>query len=130
MKELLFSLTTKDFRWDYYKGSGAGGQKRNKTENCCRCVHVESGAVGKSEEGRSKEQNKRKAFRRMAETEEFQKWARLEAARVTGELEEIETKVKIALRNATTEIRVDGKWTKVAPEELDNGPGAVRISDI
>jgi len=26
IKEILFSLTKKDFRWDFYKGSGAGGQ--------------------------------------------------------------------------------------------------------
>lgn len=53
-KHLLFFLSRKDFRIDFYRGRGKGGQKKNKTENCCRMTHLESGAVGKSEEGRSK----------------------------------------------------------------------------
>lgn len=51
-KEILVRVTAKDCRWDYYRGTGKGGQKRNKTENCVRCTHIKSGAVGKSEEGR------------------------------------------------------------------------------
>jgi len=122
MKTLLFSITkdSKDLRWDYYRGTGKGGQKRNKTENCCRVTHTPSGAVGKSEEGRSKEQNRKKAFRKMAESKEFQNWARVEAARVTGELAEIERKVNRMAEEATTEIRIDGKWTKIDPKELED----------
>jgi hypothetical protein len=129
-KEKLFSLTKKDFRWDWYRGSGAGGQKKNKTENCCRCSHLPSGAVGKAEEGRSKEQNKKKAFRRMAESEEFVKWVKIEAARVTGELAIIEAKVEKALQNVTIEVRINNKWTRVDPNTLTSEPGAIRISDI
>ena len=36
-------LTKKDFRIDWYSGTGAGGQKRNKTQNCCRITHIETG---------------------------------------------------------------------------------------
>ena len=71
-QKLLFSVTKKDLRVDYYRGTGKGGQKRNKTENCCRITHVASGAVGKSEEGRSKEHNKHTAFTRMVESACFQ----------------------------------------------------------
>ena len=35
----LVSLTAKDFRMDYFNGSGAGGQNRNKNKNCVRCFH-------------------------------------------------------------------------------------------
>ena len=131
-RELLFSIhkTDKSLRWDYYKGSGKGGQKRNKTENCCRCTHLPSGSVGKSEEGRSKEQNKKRAFRRMAETEEFMKWVRIEAARITGQEAKTIARVEKALRNVVTEVRVDGKWIAVDPSELTDEPGAVRVSDI
>jgi protein subunit release factor B len=129
-KEKVFSLTAKDFRWDYYKGSGAGGQKRNKTENCCRCSHVPSGAVGKSEEGRSKEQNRKKAFRRMAESEEFQQWVRIETARRTGELAKINARVNKALENVTTEVQINNKWVKIDPSGLTDEPGAIRVSDI
>lgn len=100
-RKLLFSVSAKDCRWDYYKGSGAGGQKRNKTENCVRCTHVASGAVGKAEEGRSKEQNKRKAFRRMAESDKFKKWQRIEVARVTGRIKQIEENIERELNDPT-----------------------------
>ena len=48
MREKLFTLTAKNFRWDYFRGSGKGGQKRNKTSSGVRCTHEESGAVGQS----------------------------------------------------------------------------------
>ena len=50
-KTLLFSVTAGDCKWDYYRGTGSGGQKKNKTSNCVRCTHTASGAVGKSEDG-------------------------------------------------------------------------------
>lgn len=98
-KQKLFSVTAKDCRWDYYKGSGKGGQKRNKTENCVRCTHVASGAVGKAEQGRSKDQNRRVAFRKMAESEKFKRWHRIEVSRVTGELAAIEERIDRELKN-------------------------------
>ena len=57
-RKLLFSVTAKDCDWDYYRGSGAGGQKRNKTSNAVRCTHKDSKAVGKAEDTRSQLQNK------------------------------------------------------------------------
>lgn len=108
-KQLLFSVTKKDLRIDYFKGSGKGGQKRNKTENCCRITHLESGAVGKSEEGRSKEHNKKLAFQRMAESEEFQKWHRIKSAEYLGLITKVEQeltpdKLKIEIKNE------EGRW--------------------
>ena len=35
-KELLFHAERKDFRIDYFSGTGAGGQYRNKHQNCVR----------------------------------------------------------------------------------------------
>lgn len=73
-KKLLFSLTKKDFRIDTFRGSGKGGQKRNKTDSCVRIVHLESGAVGECCEERSQQQNKKIAFERLVESKEFQIW--------------------------------------------------------
>ena len=50
---ILFSVTAKDCRWDYFRGSGKGGQKSNMTSSRVRCTHKESGAVGQSDETRS-----------------------------------------------------------------------------
>ncbi len=46
-KELLFSLSKAkgDFIVQPFKGSGKGGQKRNKTMSACRIIHPESGAL-------------------------------------------------------------------------------------
>ena len=42
MKKLLFSITKKDFKIDYFSGTGAGGQHRNRHKNCIRLTHIES----------------------------------------------------------------------------------------
>ncbi len=112
MGELLFSVTAKDCRWDYFRGSGKGGQKRNKTESGCRCTHIASGAVGVSDDTRSQHKNKRTAFVRMTETAKFKAWHKRECARHTGELLKIEDAVDQAMRpwNLKEEIYVDGKW--------------------
>jgi protein subunit release factor B len=75
MRNLILKIDIKTLRWDFFRGSGKGGQKRNKTENCSRCTHIESGAQGKSESGRSKEQNKKKSVDRMVENLVFIDWS-------------------------------------------------------
>ena len=58
--------TKKDFRIEWYSGSGAGGQHRNKHQNCCRITHIESGMVEHGTESRSRIDNQRVAFIRLA----------------------------------------------------------------
>jgi protein subunit release factor B len=58
-REKLFSVTEKDCRFDYFRGSGKGGQKRNKTDSAVRCTHAPSGAVGASEALRSQRKKQR-----------------------------------------------------------------------
>jgi len=111
-KLILFTITKKDCRFDYYKGSGKGGQKRNKTSNCCRCTHVPSGAQATAEDGRSKDHNTRLAFKKMAESKKFQKWAKLEAFRKMGVIAEIEQKIEAEIRdNIKVEYVQNGRWT-------------------
>lgn len=75
-KELLFSVTLADCRVDTFRSGGKGGQHQNTTDSGVRITHLASGAVGESREERSQHANKRKAFRRMAESEKFRKWHR------------------------------------------------------
>ena len=111
-KKLLFSVTANDCEWSYTKGTGAGGQKRNKTSSAVHCIHKPSGAHGYSEASRSQLDNKREAFRKMAETSEFKKWHQLEVNRRTGIEAEIERYVEQELKKVRVEIKEDGKWTE------------------
>lgn len=115
-KKLLFSVFKKDLRIDYYKGTGSGGQKKNKTENCCRITHIESGAVGKSEEGRSKKHNRKLALERMVMTEEFQKWHKIKVAEKLGVATKIEEEVNRLMNKENMVIEgkdENGLWVEL-----------------
>lgn len=55
----------KQCRVDQYRGSGPGGQKRNKTSNAVRIVHLPSGIEATGTEWRSLEVNRGHAIRRL-----------------------------------------------------------------
>lgn len=120
-KQTLFKLTAKDFEFSYFRGSGKGGQKRNKTSNAVRCYHKPSGAVGKCEDGRSQKLNKSTAFKRMTETPEFKQWVKIECSRKLGQLEDIGQKVERELKeNVKLETHDDkGRWVETKVEDLD-----------
>jgi protein subunit release factor A len=69
-------ITIKDCIVQTYRGSGAGGSNRNKRDTAVRIIHPPSGALGQAEDERHQLQNKKLAFRRMAESDEFQRWAK------------------------------------------------------
>jgi len=112
-KELLFSVTKKDFVVQAYKGSGKGGQNRNKRETACRISHPASGAVATCEEERYYEVNKRRAFEKLTSSKQFQSWLKLETAKALGQKVSIEEEVTKAMMPVN--IRVDihdeqGRW--------------------
>jgi len=115
-KELLFSVTAADCEWDYMRGTGPGGQKRNKTESKVRCTHRASGAVGESDQTRSQHENKRIAFRKMSETREFRVWHKIECARRMGEKISVEEAVERMMADANIKVegKKDGRWVPIA----------------
>lgn len=84
MKELLYSITKKDFVVQTFRAGGAGGQNQNKVESGVRIIHSESGAVGEARDSRDQLHNKRNAFKRMVASKKFQDWLRVENARHLG----------------------------------------------
>lgn len=113
MKELLFSVTAKDCDFEVMRGTGPGGQKRNKTESKVRCTHRDSKATAYSDISRSQHENRRDAFVKMVNTPEFKKWHKLETMRRLGTLAEIEETVEKELRKVKVEGIIDGKWTEI-----------------
>lgn len=64
MQEL--HLTRKDFRIEWFSGTGAGGQYRNKHQNCCRMTHIESGLRTTGQSHRERPANQAEAFNKLA----------------------------------------------------------------
>lgn len=113
-KELLFSVTANDCEWSYTKGTGSGGQKRNKTSSAVHCFHRPSGAHGYSESSRSQFDNRRDAFKKMSETKQFKDWHRLEVIKKTGQLQQIRDYVDDQIERIKVEVKCDGKWKEVS----------------
>ena len=120
MKELLFSIGPKNFKWDFFKTSGPGGQNKNKRDTACRCTHIASGAIGIGSEEREQGKNRRLAFERCVNSEKFKAWHKLECARVLvdkNERRKIEREVDAELsrrENLLVEIKdKDGRWTEL-----------------
>lgn len=52
-------------RWEAYRGSGPGGQKRNKTSSAIRVTHLPTKIHAIAEESRSQAENRMRAMRRL-----------------------------------------------------------------
>ena len=110
-KKRVLSVTLKDCDVQTKRGSGAGGQNRNKRDTAVKIVHRASGAIGESQEERSQLQNKKTAFKRMAETDKFKAWYKKQLGHVT--LAEIEVSESMRPRNLKMEVRdADGNWVE------------------
>ena len=56
-----------DLRIEYYRGSGAGGQNKNKRDTACRITHKETKIAACAEEHRTQGKNKKAAFQRLSD---------------------------------------------------------------
>jgi len=110
--EILFSVTAKDCDWSYTRGTGKGGQKKNKTSSAVHCMHRPSGAHGYAEETRSQAKNRQIAFEKMATSKKFKDWHRMEVFKRTGQEALVDAYVKKEIDSPRTKIEMkqDGKW--------------------
>jgi protein subunit release factor B len=110
MREHMFSVTLADCEVQTFRAGGPGGQKQNKTNSGVRIIHHPSGARGESREERSQLQNKKKAFKRMAETPAFKLWVQKQLGmddliRCAVDRDVWPDRVKV-------EVKQDGKWVE------------------
>lgn len=68
----VLSVTIHDCDVQHFRSGGKGGQNQNKRDTGTRIIHQPSGARGEARDERSQLQNKKLAFRRMAESPAFQ----------------------------------------------------------
>ena len=55
----------RECRFDRMRGTGPGGQKRNKTESCVRLTHLPTGIVATDDVSRSQHTNRENALRKL-----------------------------------------------------------------
>lgn len=91
-------ITKKDLEVTYFRGTGSGGQKRNKTSNCVRIAHPASGTVVEATKSRKQGENQRTALKKLSEHPQFVAWVQTKLAVPSDFL--VETKVQSP----------DGKW--------------------
>lgn len=114
-KELLFSITKKDFEFQTFRCGGHGGQKVNKTSSGVRIIHCDSGAVGQSTSERSQHLNKRIAFRKLVKSQKFKLWMNKKIFELSVDEKEIERQIDIMMRenNLKVEGKENGRWVDI-----------------
>lgn len=100
----------------FLKGSGPGGQKINKTSSAVQLKHIPTGIVVKSQETRSREQNRRTARRILGEKlEDMEKGPQSRTA--------IKTE-KARKKKASADKKARRKYRKLEEEKADREDGS------
>ena len=110
-KDILFSVTKKDLTINYFSGRGAGGQNRNKNQNCIRLKHEESGAMTTGQSHKERKSNMKEAFNNLAKHPKFRIWCSLMInEKIDGKSIEEKVNEMMEEKNLKIEERKDGKW--------------------
>jgi protein subunit release factor B len=122
-RKLVLSVTLKDCRVDEFRSGGPGGQNQNKRNTGIRIVHEPSGAVGESREERSQLQNKKAAWKRMAEHPKFKLWLNRQLYENGGDANRgygwkfeagrwVRNEAPASEKDIKVEIRRNGQWVE------------------
>lgn len=83
-KQLLFSVTSKDFEIQSFSVGGHGGSGKDTSNSGQRLIHHASGASAEGREHRSAIQNRKSAFKKLVESDKFKTWHKIETAKALG----------------------------------------------
>ena len=113
-KELLYSLTKKDFKLQTFRSGGPGGQHQNKTDSGVRIIHKDSGAVGESRQFKSQYQNRKAALKRLVEHPKFKLWNNRKCHEImSGKTLDQIVKEMMDDKNLKFEVKnEEGRWIK------------------
>lgn len=87
-EENQFVSNKEDIRTEWYSGSGSGGQNRNKTQNCCRLIHIPTGII-KTAQFRDRESSYKHAYNSLIKDLQTTFNARQNASRNQTRVEQI-----------------------------------------
>jgi hypothetical protein len=119
MKELLFSITKKDLNIDYFSGTGAGGQYRNKHQNCVRLKHIESGAFATGQSNRDRKSNIKEAMDGLAASPKFKLWIARKILEIeSGKTIEAKVEEMMTPENLKIEFKNENKWIEENYEKI------------
>lgn len=107
----MFSITKRDLSISFFSGTGAGGQYRNKHQNCVRLRHLESGVTTTGQSYRERSANLREAFNNLNSNAEFKVWLNSKIQEILHG-KEIEAAVCRAMKpdNLKVELLINGVW--------------------
>lgn len=113
-RELLFSITKRDLVVTHIRGSGPGGQHRNKTATGVRIEHPASGAAAVATDSKSQARNRKAALERLVDHPRFRFWhAATVHALVSGKTVDERVAESMADRNLRVDVKDDdGRWVE------------------
>jgi protein subunit release factor B len=106
MSKVEFSVRISDCREEAFRGSGNGGQKKQKTSSGIRLTHEASGVQVEDESTRSQHKNRVNALHKLANHPKFRAWCSAESrARAEG-FSSLERKVDDLMKEDNLKIEV------------------------
>ena len=111
MKKPVFSITKNDFKIDWFSGTGAGGQHRNRHQCCCRLTHMGSGITVTGQSHKERITNQKEALNNLVNHPKFKLWYTRRFNEIINEktIDELVDE-SIDEKNLKIEIRKDRKW--------------------
>ncbi len=113
-KNLLFSVTKKDLVVTHFSGKGAGGQHRNKHQNCVRIKHPASGALVTGQSHKERKSNIKEALQNLVSSPKYRVWAnRIVYEVMSGQTIEEKVNKMIKIENLKIEYKdAKNKWSQ------------------
>lgn len=120
-RERIFSVGPSDFEITWFSGKGAGGQYRNRHQNCCRLKHKETGVIGTGQSSRSQEANRKEAFLSVYNNPRFQTWLKKKVSEALyAQDESMDDIVDRAMKDILIEVKDEnGRWRDEKPSRCD-----------
>jgi hypothetical protein len=108
----ILSVTIDDCELQTFRAGGKGGQNQNKRDTGVRIIHRASGGRGEARDERSQLQNKKLAWRRLADDPRFKLWLRIQLGQ---QLASESAMPDIPESDLKVEVRKDGRWVSESP---------------